>query len=144
MKKFLLYLLGTFLLIQLIQSEKSNPVVDKTKEIKATKEIMALFKRSCYDCHSNETKWPLYSYIAPFSWVVSSNVKNARRAMNFSSWKDIDDKIKESRVKRMKQLINNSMMPKGSYLMMHKKAVLSKKDKITLSEWVNKELVEKN
>ena len=45
-----------------------------------------LVKRACFDCHSNETRWPWYANVAPMSWVVQSDVESARTIVNFSEW----------------------------------------------------------
>ncbi len=49
-------------------------------------ETQALFERACADCHSNETQWPWYSNVAPFSWLVQSDVDEGRKAFNTSAW----------------------------------------------------------
>lgn len=46
----------------------------------------ALAQRACFDCHSNETKWPIYSRIAPVSFVVTHHVVEGREHLNFSEW----------------------------------------------------------
>ena len=67
---------------------------------------MNIFKRSCYDCHSNDTNWPWYSSIAPVSWSVSSHVEDGRQWLNFSIWNSYtineqNKKIKERNKKKM-------------------------------------------
>ncbi|MCH5142043.1 heme-binding domain-containing protein, partial [Mammaliicoccus sciuri] len=79
MKRFLLILLGLFLVIQLIPTSKKNEVVDKSLEITAEEGIMDILRTACYDCHSNETVYPWYSYIAPFSWTISKHVKEGKK-----------------------------------------------------------------
>ena len=59
----------------------------------------ALAVRACFDCHSNETRWPLYSHVAPVSWLVQQDVEEGRAALNFSEWhrpqKDADEAAEE-------------------------------------------------
>ncbi len=71
--------------MQFIQTDKTNPKVDKNIEIKTNAEVMKIFKTACYDCHSNETVYPWYSNIAPFSWVVSNHINEGRKVLNFST-----------------------------------------------------------
>src|SRR5438874_1058331 len=79
--------LGTVLVaIQLVPVERTNP--SATKPIEAPAEVTAVLRRSCYDCHSNETRWPWYAYVAPVSWLVADDVKDGRAKLNFSSWGD--------------------------------------------------------
>ena len=124
MKKILLFSLVFFALIQVFQTDKTQQKMDENLEVKASSEVMDILETSCYDCHSQKTKWPTYSYVAPISWVVSSNVHNGRKALDFSNWVDIDKKIKIERLERFKKLINNSMMPKSGYLIFHSEAKL--------------------
>ena len=82
---YLVVLIVIFAIFQFIPSyEKSNPKFDISKEIKVSKELKEIFRRSCYDCHSYETKWPWYADIAPMKWVVRRDVVEGRKALNFS------------------------------------------------------------
>ncbi|NPA03359.1 MAG: heme-binding domain-containing protein, partial [Epsilonproteobacteria bacterium] len=109
MKNFLLYLLtlgAIFLALQLIPSyPQTNPPTDPSKEIKAPKEVMEIFKRSCYDCHSNETNWPWYASVAPMKWVVRRDVIQGRKALNFSIWEEYSP----SKQKELKKQIYRSV-----------------------------------
>ena len=67
--------------IQLVPVHRTNPPV--RVEVNAPEEVMAIIQRACYDCHSNETRWPWYSRVAPVSWFVVSHVKKARGDLNF-------------------------------------------------------------
>ena len=80
--------------LQLIPIERSNPPIDKNIALHPPKEVKSILKKACYDCHSNETKWPFYANIAPLSFSISSHVKDGRKALNFSEWKNIDPKSK--------------------------------------------------
>ena len=52
--------------------------------------------RACFDCHSNETVWPWYSYIAPISWLIERDVKEGRRELNFSEWNKAQEEAGEA------------------------------------------------
>jgi len=47
---------------------------------------MAVLRRACFDCHSNQTQWPWYAYVAPVSWSVAHDVNEGRRELNFTEW----------------------------------------------------------
>ena len=49
-------------------------------------EAEAIARKACYDCHSHETEWPWYSYIAPLSWIINRDVNNGRTSLNFSDY----------------------------------------------------------
>lgn len=138
-------LIATILLvaIQFIRPAKTNPVTDEALALKAPKEVDAILKASCYDCHSHETKWPAYSEIAPISWSVIAHVNDGRKALNFSQWQAIDPELKIKRLKRAIKTVNNGMMPLPNYLMFHEEAKLSNEDKKTIIDWCNAELAKK-
>jgi hypothetical protein len=135
MKKIFLIFLLILIAIQFIRPEKTNPPVDEKTTLKAPENVMKILKRSCYDCHSNETVWPWYSNIAPLSWSIISHVNDGRKALNFSNWTKIDPKIKEKRIKRAIKTTANGMMPLSTYLWLHEDAKLSKEDKEVLRRW---------
>jgi Haem-binding domain len=140
LKKSLIFAVITLFAIQFIDIDKTNPPVDEKLTLKTDPEVMRLLQRSCYDCHSFETKWPYYADIAPVSFFVTSHVKDARQAMNFSLWGKMDEKIKVQRLKRAIVTINNERMALPSYVMAHKDAKLSKDEKETLTKWIESEL----
>lgn len=140
MRKTILILIFLLIGIQFIQSKKTNPNINDILKLKAPKEVMSILKRACYDCHSNETIWPSYSYIAPISWSVLAHVNDGRKALNFSEYKNMDPKIRQKRLKRSIKTVGNAMMPLPSYLRFHDEAVLNNKDKDTLISWLRKEL----
>ncbi|MCT7596855.1 heme-binding domain-containing protein [Aliarcobacter butzleri] len=134
MKRFLLILLGLFLVIQLIPTSKENEVVDKSLEITAEEGIMDILRTACYDCHSNETVYPWYSYIAPFSWTISKHVKEGKKALNFSIWETYTEKEKEEHLKDIYRTIYASM-PLQPYLLIHTKANISSEDRKVIRDW---------
>jgi hypothetical protein len=77
-------------------------------------------RESCYACHSNETEWPVYSYVAPMSWLVRSDVERGRDELNFSTW-DRDDGEAEDAA----EVIVEGEMPPGRYTMIHRGATLT-------------------
>ena len=80
-----------------------------------------LAKRACFDCHSNETRWPWYADVAPFSWVVQFDVESARNIINFSEW---------NRPFPLAEYAGNSVrvgsMPTFKYRMAHPEADLTR------------------
>ena len=139
-KKIAIGTMGILLAIQFISVDKTNPSVDDTLTLKAPSEVMVLLKKSCYDCHSNETIWPTYANIAPVSFFISYHVHQARAAMNFSEWNKIDKETKTRRLERAIVTTKNEMMALPSYIAGHEEAKLSKEEKTTLVTWFEDEL----
>ena len=87
LRRLLLTGVAVFLGIQLVPYgwwHENPPVVAAAVWPDRTSEQLA--RAACYDCHSNETRWPLYSYVAPMSWLVRRDVESGRDELNFSDW----------------------------------------------------------
>ena len=142
LKIFLGWLVAGLLLIQLIRIEVPEPPkATPQDEIQAPPKIMALLKRSCYDCHSNETKWPWYSEIAPISFEVKTHVKNGRNWLNFSIWNRYDEEKKQKLYKGIVKSIDWKMPP-ADYMWIHKEARLSPEDRKAIKEWAQSHIKE--
>ena len=134
--------LGFLLLLQFIQIDiPTPPKATAQDEIKASKEVMAILKKSCYDCHSNNTKYPWYGNIAPISWQVHSNIKNGRGWMNFSIWNKYDEKKKQKFYKGIVKSLKFKMPP-AEYLLIHKDARLKPQERKLLQDWAKKYIKE--
>jgi hypothetical protein len=140
LKKFIAVVVLIFILMQFIPLEKTNPKVDENIALHTDKKVMDILKRSCYDCHSDETKWSIYSDIAPLSFEVLRHVDIGRAVLNFSQYKNIDKDKKIKKIKRVIQTVNNGMMPLSSYVLFHDEAVMSKADKEILVDWCQSQL----
>lgn len=134
MKRTLLIFLLVFIAMQAIQTEQKNYAVEKTLEIKAPDDIMTMFKKSCYDCHSNEVNWPWYSNIAPFSWIISDHVNDGRKWLNFSEWENYTQEEKEKKLKGIYRTVY-AVMPLNSYLWLHEEADLTKEQRKQIRDW---------
>ena len=117
---------------------RDNPPT--SAEIVAPPEIRRILDRSCYDCHSNETRWPSYSYIAPASWLVAGDVHKARLRLNLSNWPDsiapgVDCYFK----RRIAERAENGEMPPLRYRLLHPSAGLTAEDRVLLAIWAREE-----
>ena len=140
MLKLLYAVLGVAIVIQFIRPDFKNPKTDETVTLQADKKVMNILQPACYDCHSNETKYPWYSSIVPVSWMMEEHIEDGRKALNFSDWTKIDPKIKTERLQRAIQLLDHGTMPKSSYMFMHKDSILNKDQKETLKEFFAAEI----
>jgi len=134
MKRTLLIFLLVFLAMQLIQTEQKNVAVNKELEITAPTEVMSILKKACYDCHSNEVKWPWYSKIAPFSWVISEHVDDGRKWLNFSEWENYTQEEKKKKLKGTYRTVY-AVMPLQSYIWLHEEADLTKEERSLIRDW---------
>ncbi len=135
MKNTLIIILVIFIAMQFIRVDYTNPQSEAHLEIQAPQEIKAILKKSCFDCHSNETKFPWYSNVAPVSWMVSKHVNNARSLINFSTWESYSQEEKEKKLKEIFRAVY-AAMPLPSYLLMHDEAQLTKEERTFIREWI--------
>lgn len=138
-KRILLGFLAVFLLIQLYQPARTNPPVDPlasiTVEARMPSAVEATLHRACFDCHSHETKWPVYAYLAPASWIVADDVKEAREHLNFSTWTSYSKQQKTDKLGEICDEITMGGMPLKKYVFLHPSAKLTDADKKAVCEW---------
>lgn len=124
----LLAIAGAFVLIQLVPYGRSHTDPPVTMEPKWDSALTrSLAQGSCFDCHSNQTTWPLYSDVAPISWWVQQHVDSGRSALNFSAW----DKPQDG-ADSVAEVINDGSMPPWYYTAFHWSARLSASEKAEL------------
>ncbi len=114
--------------IQFFPVDRDNPPVvrEVNWDSETTREIAV---RACFDCHSNQTIWPWYAYIAPVSWRVSEHVEHGREHLNFSDWTQPNEDFDE-----IKEVFEEEEMPLWDYLLLHSGARLSAEDQALLIE----------
>lgn len=137
MLRFLLRLLGcvvlAFGILQLIPVERSNPPVEEV--VDAPPAAMKVLREACWDCHSNETVWPWYAWVAPVSWTVGNDVVVARSKMNLTTWNRYDADRRVHLVRKIVREVEEGAMPLPIYLAMHPEADLASGDLDTLRAW---------
>ena len=134
LKKILIAVIIILVGIQFIPVERTNPPV--TQDIHPPENVALILKTSCYDCHSNETIWPWYSYVAPVSFLVSGDVHNGRKRLNFSEWDRYDVKRRNKKMDGILELVEKGVMPLSIYTTMHSDAKLNAEKIKTIKEWV--------
>jgi hypothetical protein len=129
-----------FISVQFVRADRTNPPVPQGASLltKVPPEVGAILDRSCRDCHSNETRWPWYSHIAPMSWLVAADVHNGRDHVNFSEWTSYSADDRDKFLNGMCSLTKRQRMPLPIYLVIHRDAKLSDADVKTLCAWSDK------
>ena len=114
-------LVGVFVAIQFVPHGRAheNPPVTGTPDWD-TARTRELARRACFDCHSNETDWPWYSWVAPASWIVTSDVHEAREHLNFSEFDQDPGHADEAA-----EMVRKGEMPLDEYELLHPDARLS-------------------
>jgi hypothetical protein len=100
-------------------------------------EVEAIMRRACFDCHTNETRWPLYARIAPGSWLMARDVHHGRSHLNLSKWGDADEDERQTDRENAWDQIQSGEMPPWFYVLpMHPDAKLSDADKALLKSYL--------
>lgn len=128
-----LSVLAVLIVIQFIPVDTSNPPV--TADIPSSPEVKAVLRRACYDCHSNETRWPWYSRVAPASWLTARDVREGRAELNFSAWNEYSTQQRVKKIKESWEEVAEGEMPPWFYLPAHRDARLSAEDRVLLRDW---------
>lgn len=131
--KLVLGAAALLLLIQLVPVDRSNPEVEL--EVPAGPAAREVLERACYDCHSNETVWPWYAWVAPVSWLVAHDVHEAREYLNFSTWNAYDDEERAELLHEAWEEVEEGEMPLWFYVPLHPEAELDDADKEVLRAW---------
>ncbi len=125
--------------IQLIPVNRPERSDDVSKDLIANNQlpenISRILKTSCYDCHSNQTDYPWYAYVAPVSFLVAYDINEGREELNFSEWENLDKSKKAKALDEMAEEVEESEMPMKIYLITHADARLSDKERKEFSEW---------
>ena len=129
--------------LQFVRPARTNPAFDQAQTIhsrlQVTPQVASILNRSCQDCHSNTTRWPWYSNVAPVSWFVIDHVNHGRTHLNFSEWGKLDKRGADKKLEEMCEEVSDKLMPIDSYTWIHRSAKLSAEDIKTLCEWTEAE-----
>jgi hypothetical protein len=101
--------------------------------------VVDVFAHACINCHSEKTRWPWYSYVAPVSWLVENDVKRARKRLNLSHWDSLDGAEQRMLLTAIATVVENREMPLHRYVVLHSDVKLSIDDSVRVIEWTHAE-----
>jgi len=142
-RRILIFLLIVLVGIQFIPTKRNESVVvldtDFSKTFNLPDNIQVLLKKSCYDCHSNNTNYPWYNKIQPASWFLEKHIKDGKKELNFSEFGSYSKRKQKSKLKAIINQIKDNEMPLSSYTLIHQDAKLTERDKKDLIAWIRKQ-----
>ncbi len=137
-----LVLVAAFVVIQFVPTSLNQSDVISTEDFMSTykvpQQIETILKTSCYDCHSNNTKYPWYNKIQPIAWVIEDHVKVGKEELNLSEFGSYSKRRQKSKLKSIGSQIEDGEMPLSSYALIHRDAKISEDEKRLMVEWINK------
>lgn len=141
LKQIFLVLLIAFALIQFIRPAENLGNAEATTDIfhavTVPDSVKGILKMSCYDCHSNNTRYPWYAEVAPASWLLASHVKNGKKELNFTEFSQLSPRRMKSKLKSIAEQVQKGEMPLKSYTLIHKNAVLTEAQVRTIKAWAD-------
>jgi hypothetical protein len=139
LKIVLIILIIIFVVIQFIRPAKNSGEEIAANEITAKfdmpENVQQILKVSCYDCHSNTTRYPWYWYMQPGAWVLSNHFNDGKKEVNFSVFSTYPAAKQYRKFKEIGEQVKKGDMPLFSYTIIHRDAVLSVQQKQTIEDW---------
>lgn len=139
-RKVLLTALFVLIFIQFFRPSKNTDAtiqahsIDKVYNV--PQNVGKILQNACYDCHSNNTKYPWYVNIQPIAWWMDDHIKNGKRELNFSEFGSYTLKKQDHKLEEITEQIVDEM-PLASYTIVHRDAKLTAVQKKVLNDWVN-------
>ncbi|GAB3944898.1 heme-binding domain-containing protein [Spirosoma harenae] len=142
LRKILIALLVILVIIQFFRPEKNQASGPSPNDI-ATKyavpaNVQTVLKRSCYDCHSNNTTYPWYDNIQPVAWWLNSHIHEGKEELNFSEFTAYSPKRARHKLEEVGEAVTDGWMPLGSYLWIHHDAKLKPEEAKLIADWASK------
>ena len=139
MKKVLIIILVILVLIQFIPSGMPDNNLAAGQDIhdviEVPENVSSIFKNACYDCHSQEVKYPWYSYIAPVSFLVARDIRVGREELDFSKWGELTKRKQIKVLNEISEEVEEGNMPMKIYPPLHPEAKLTQKDRDLIMGW---------
>ncbi|RLJ62515.1 heme-binding protein [Lacinutrix venerupis] len=140
-KKILLLLLVVFVVAQFFGPEKNEGSLESVtaflEETKPPEHVKTILVETCFDCHSNVTRYPWYSNITPVNYWLSNHVKDGKKHFNVSAWEGSSVKRKDHKFEELIEMVEDKEMPLPSYTWAHGDAKLSNQQISDVLKWAN-------
>jgi len=140
-KKILTVIVIAFVAIQFFRPDRNIASQASSSDIsgvlRVPDTVKVILQNACYDCHSNNTRYPWYINIQPAGWWMSGHIADAKDNLNFSEFGGYTQRKQISKLEGVAGVIEKDIMPLRSYRMMHKSARLSANEKNLLIDWAH-------
>ena len=120
-------------------ASRGNPAGQMLAGAKADQAILAILQRSCQDCHSEATRYPWYSYVAPVSWLISNDIARGRARLNLSRWNEYPHLRRMRSLSEIANQVKDREMPLRLYTLLHPDARLSEAEVNAIFQWTQAE-----
>ena len=141
-KKILLLLLVVLVIAQFFGPEKNEGDMASIDaflaETNPPEDVKLILKETCYDCHSDVTRYPWYNNITPVNYWLAEHVKDGKKHFNVSKWEGSSLKRKDHKFEELIEMVEDKEMPLNSYTWTHSEAKLSDAQIASVIDWAQK------
>lgn len=138
-KKLLLLLLIVFVVAQFFGPEKNEGDLVSIEvffnETNPPEAVKTILKESCFDCHSDVTRYPWYNHITPVNYWLADHIKHGKKHFNVSKWEGNSVKRKDHKFEELIEMVEDKNMPLNSYTWMHVEAKLTDEQITAIIDW---------
>lgn len=139
LKKIAIVLLVALVIAQFFGPEKNEGDITAVDtflaETNPPENVRKILSESCFDCHSNSTKYPWYDNITPVNYWLNDHVKDGKKHLNFSDWSTYSVKKKEHKMDELYEEVEKGEMPLNSYTWTHSEANLTQEQISEMVAW---------
>ncbi|MBK5284893.1 MAG: heme-binding domain-containing protein [Bacteroidia bacterium] len=141
MKKIMWLLVVAFVVIQFFRPEKNisteNSLNHISQKFPFPDDVKQIISTACYDCHSNNTKYPWYFSVQPIAWWLADDVKEGKKHLNFDEFASYNLRRQYKKFEGIGEELKEDEMPLGTYTAIHRHAILSPEQKEKIIQWSN-------
>lgn len=138
-KNILLALLLALLVIQFFHPKKNISKVTSTNHISSIytlpSDVGGILSKACYDCHSNNTRYPWYNNIQPLAWWLDDHVNEGKNELNFDEFATYRIAKQYHKIEEVIEQVKEGEMPLSSYTFIHSAADLNGQQRSLLVNW---------
>ena len=143
-KKILYVLLAVLVIIQFFRPQRNEAAGpfpnDVNNSFPMTAEVKATLETACFDCHSNNTRYPWYANVQPVAWWLQNHVNEGKSELNFSEFASYAPKKQHHKFEEIKEAVTDGWMPLDSYKWIHKDAKLTKEQSTAIAKWCDENM----
>jgi hypothetical protein len=139
LKRVMLLLVILFVIIQFIRPSKNisdaAPSAHISKNFPVPDDVKQILSTSCYDCHSNNTRYPWYNHVQPIAWWLNDHVTEGKKHLNFDEFSSYRLRRQFHKFEEIGEMVKEDEMPLNSYTLIHRDASLSVEQKFRITQW---------
>lgn len=141
-KKILIALLVIFIIMQFFGPEKNLGSISSIdafiEDTNPSEEVLGILKNTCFDCHSDVTRYPWYSKITPVNYWLADHIEHGKGHFNVSGWDTLDLKKRDHKMDELVEEVTERKMPLPSYTYAHKDANLTDAQIKAIKDWADR------